>query len=134
MTSDYGNPDDSWLTSALTENRVKRLQAALAIQMCLMTGRRIGEVLALRTQLGHHRVGLTERYLKSSKRVESEANNAVDLAELCAFYTAVEIPRATGGTRDEAGPLSPFSRVHEDFGRVDALSAHLSALREQLND
>ncbi len=134
MMSEYGNPDDSWLTSGLTENRVKRFQAALAIQMSLMTGRRIGEVLALKSQLGHHHVGLTERYLRSSKRVESEAGNAVDLAELCAFHTAVENARAAGGARDGAGPLSPFSRVHEEFGRVDALAAHLSALREQLND
>ncbi|CAM2192105.1 Tyr recombinase domain-containing protein [Paraburkholderia kururiensis] len=134
MTSDYGNPDDSKLTSGLAENRVKRFQAALAIQISLMTGRRIGEVLALEAQLGHHHVGLAERYLRSSKRVESEADNAVDLAELCAFYTAGQIPRAAGGARDKAGRLSPFSRVHEDFGRIDALSAHLSALREQLSD
>lgn len=134
MTSDYGNPDDSWLTSALTENRVKRFQAALAIKISLLTGRRIGEVLALETQLGHHNVGFTERYLRSSKLVESEADNAADLAELCAFCTAGEIPQAAGLARDEAGTLSPFHRVHEDVGRIDALSAHLSALREQLND
>jgi hypothetical protein len=133
MTSDYGNPDDSRLISGLAQNRVKRFQAARAIQISLMTGRRIDEVLALETQLGHHHVGLTERYLGSSKRAESEADNAVDLAELCAFYTAGENPRAAGGSGDMAGTLSPFRRVHEDVGRIDALSAHLSALREQLN-
>jgi hypothetical protein len=85
--------------------------------------------------LGHSTVGLTERYVRSSKRVESEAaDNAANLAELTALYMAADTQPTLMGVEDQPAPSSPFSRVHEDIGRVDALSAHLSALREQLND
>ena len=144
MTSHYVDAYGSGLTLHLTEAKVRRFQAALAIQMSLLTGRRISEVLPLEEMtlanhlghLGHGDSQVTERHARSSKRFGGTVKqlDALDLAELCSYYTADDTPESVVGARDRAASSSPFNRVYQDLSRVDALSAHLSALHAQLKD
>ncbi|MGF6966697.1 hypothetical protein OKW43_003725 [Paraburkholderia sp. WC7.3g] len=129
-------------TDVLTKTQVRRFQAALAVEMCMRTGWRVGEALPMvnkliAERLAHSQIETTMRYLSDSGRSGRERakrREMFDAAELAPYITVGHSHQnaIVGRTREE--PPSPYSRVYQDQGRVDALSAHLSALREQLED
>jgi hypothetical protein len=126
----------------LTKTQVRRFQAALAVETCLRTGWRIGEALPvvnklIAERLAHTQTETTMRYLSDSGKSDgerAEQREMFDAAELAPYITVGHSRQnaVLGRTRKELS--SPYSRVYQDQGRVDALSAHLSALREQLED
>lgn len=129
-------------TDVLTKTQVRRFQAALAVEICLRTGWRVGEALPMvnkliAERLAHTQTKTTMRYLSdsgSSGRERAERREMFNEAEPAPYITVGHSCQnaVVGGTREESS--SPYSRVYQDQGRIDALSAHLSALREQLED
>jgi hypothetical protein len=129
-------------TDVLKETQVRRVQAALAVEMCMRTGWRVGEALPMvnkliAERLAHSQIETTMRYWSNSGksgRERAKRREMLDAAELAPYITVGHSRQSSivGRTREE--PSSPYNRVYQDQGRVDALSAHLSALREQLED
>ncbi|WP_175151259.1 hypothetical protein [Paraburkholderia ultramafica] len=88
-------------------------------------------------RLGHSETKTTLRYLADSGRSGRERGKRreiFDATEL-APYIMVGHSRENAELGQARGELSsPYSRVYQDQTRVDALSTHLGALREQLED
>ncbi|MGF6636461.1 hypothetical protein [Paraburkholderia sp. MM6662-R1] len=112
----------------LTSRPVGRAQAALALELELLTGRRRGESLALAKLLGHISTETTKLYISDVGTCPAPRELLCKRLDCLNTAFAVKV----GAAQDKA--VSPFSRIHEDMDAVDALSAHLSGLRRQLEE
>jgi integrase len=131
MEKDDMDADRSIPRRCLTAAEVRRFQAAFAVQMCLFTGLRSGEVLRAidkmtAERLSHKDVRTTARYLDDSGLCHAD-----QLATRSSYAAAL---RGILASRSLDDSTSPFTRVYQDQGRGDALDAHLAALRGQLGD
>ncbi len=131
MVDDDRGADRSVPKRSLTEAEVRRFQAAFAVQMCLFTGMRSSEVLRAMdkmtaVRLDHKKVLTTDGYLVDRGRCLG--------GELVTCSSDMQAQRAILAAKSLDDSSSPYTRVYEDQGCMNALVGHLTALREQLRD
>jgi hypothetical protein len=137
----------------LFDKDIKRFQVAIALYCGMTTGRRFREVLGHSSReistayqvpssaapLEFRERPLNERITISHIRYQSALRRVFALLYAKQFEcsTRGEIPNLKADwsspvSRRANEPATALLRQHEQLGRVDALSAHLAALNEQL--